>query len=425
MVTVISRFRVRNRLEEQVRQAFLARPRLVDSEAGFCGLEVLTDAADASTFLLITRWTSEAAFRAWHRSEAHHHSHGGIPEGLKLDASFTQIVVGNRIEDPQGASNLSDALEGQTAGLSRWLLDADAVFALLLGPDGTIRFRNRAAERIFPGNTAGLRIWDFLVCPDAPSLELRQSDPSARSNRPILLNLIDGQNDPVTAEISVIDCAGGFLLLGAIEQRQAWRLQTELEILTNQLSTMTRDLAHKNKELEAANRAIEQIARIDALTGLVNRRTLDEALSREVARAGRQRQPLTLVIGDIDHFKRINDTYGHVVGDQVLSDVGKVLGSDVRPYDLAARFGGEEFVLLFPGTGVEEGVVAAERVRRKIESLQVRNCPERITISLGAATWMDSESAEAFVARCDTALYRAKNGGRNRVEADRAGGLHG
>src|SRR5271167_3000394 len=114
MVTVISRFRVRNGLEDQVRQAFLERPRLVEHEIGFRGLEVLTDSTDPSIFLLVTRWTSEAAYRAWHASDMHHLSHALIPQGLKLDASFTQIVVGNRIEDPHGVSNLSDALEGQT-----------------------------------------------------------------------------------------------------------------------------------------------------------------------------------------------------------------------------------------------------------------------------------------------------------------------
>ena len=97
MVTVISRFRVRNGLEEEVRRAFLDRPRLVEKAAGFCGLDVLTDAATPSVFLLLTRWTDESSFRAWHRSEAHHQSHAMMPQGLKLDATFTSLTIGHSI----------------------------------------------------------------------------------------------------------------------------------------------------------------------------------------------------------------------------------------------------------------------------------------------------------------------------------------
>jgi diguanylate cyclase (GGDEF)-like protein len=426
MVTVISRFRVRNGFEDQVRAAFLARPRLVENEKGFCGLEVLTDAADGSVFLLITRWTMESAFRAWHASEAHHHSHEFIPQGLKLDASFTQIVVGNRVEDPQGVDNLSDAIEGQTVALSRWLLNSDTVFALLLGADGTIRLRNRAANRIFPGDPASgmqMKICDSMVCSDAESFARRLSGPAGPSDGPFRLNLSDGQSDPLTVEASLVDCAGGFLLLGAAEERHALRLQAERQVLANQLATMARELARKNKELEAANHAIERIARTDVLTGLSNRRTLDEVLSREIARANRQHQPLTLILADVDHFKAINDSYGHVAGDHVLSALGRIFGSQVRPYDVAARFGGEEFVLVFPGTECHEGVAIAERLRRQVEAIQIPNVPERVTISCGVATLAENDTAEAFLARADTALYRAKDGGRNRVEADVVGSL--
>jgi diguanylate cyclase (GGDEF)-like protein len=428
MVTVISRFRVRNGFEDQVRAAVLARPRLVENEHGFRGLEVLTDAADGSLFLLITRWTTEAAFRAWHTSEAHHHSNGFIPQGLKLDASFTQIVIGNRVEDPQGADNLSDAIEGQTAALSRWLMNSDTVFALLLGADGTIRFRNRAANRIFPGDPASgvqPKIWDFMVRSDAESFARRLSGPIGPSDSPFRLNLSDGQSDPLTVEVSLVDCAGGFLLLGAAEERHALRLQAERQMLTNQLATMARELARKDKELEAANHAIEHTARTDVLTGLSNRRTLDEVLSREIGRAHRQHQPLTLILADVDHFKAINDTYGHAVGDHLLSALGRIFGSQVRPYDVAARFGGEEFVLLFPGTECHDGAAIAERLRRQVATIQIPNGPERITISCGVATLMENDSAEAVLARADAALYRAKDGGRNRVESDVVGSLQG
>jgi len=172
------------------------------------------------------------------------------------------------------------------------------------------------------------------------------------------------------------------------------------------------------RKLEGANRTIQHIARTDALTGLMNRGTLNEMLPLELARAQRQNQPLTLVLGDVDHFKAINDTFGHVVGDRVLTAVGKLLSAQVRPYDLAARFGGEEFVLLFPGAACMEGVQIADRLRTKIGSLQIPGGPERMTISFGVATWVKGESTETLVARADAALYRAKHAGRDRVEAD-------
>jgi heme oxygenase (mycobilin-producing) len=110
MVTVISRFRVRNGLEEEVRRAFINRPRLVENAPGFCGLDVMTDAADPSVFLLLTRWTDEASFQNWHRSEAHHQSHCFMPRGLKLDPSFTSVTIGNSIEGPAAFPVSSDAL---------------------------------------------------------------------------------------------------------------------------------------------------------------------------------------------------------------------------------------------------------------------------------------------------------------------------
>ena len=128
VVTVISRFRVRNGLEGEVRRAFFNRPRWVEKAPGFCGLDVLTEEGDSSVFLLLTRWTDEESFQAWHRGEAHHQSHELIPRGLKLDASFTSLTIGNRIEDPVGIQRIDDALEGQTVAVSNWLMESDTVY---------------------------------------------------------------------------------------------------------------------------------------------------------------------------------------------------------------------------------------------------------------------------------------------------------
>lgn len=387
--------------------------RVIEKESGCCGVVVLMDAAESSVFLLTTRWTSEAAFRSWQNKETN--------RDWCRDTSLIDTVVAHCLDDPYGETSFNHAIEGQTAALSDWLIESDTVFAMLLSPDGSIRVRNRAAKRMFPAHPdSGIdpKIWEFLVASEAESFARRLSDASARNEGSFRLNVSAGEDYPLTVEVSLMDCPGGFLILGAVEEAHALRLQAERQMLTNQLATLARELARKNKELEAANRSIEHIARTDALTGLSNRRTLDELLARELARANRQHQPLTLILADIDYFKRVNDIYGHVFGDQVLSALGRVFASQVRTYDIAARYGGEEFALLFPGTLCPEGIAIAERLRRQVAGIQIPGGPERITVSFGVATLMDNESAEAFVARTDAALYRAKNAGRNRVEAD-------
>jgi diguanylate cyclase (GGDEF)-like protein len=420
VVTIISRFRVRNGLEEEVRAAFLNRPRLVENAPGFCGIEVLTDAADPSVFLLITRWSGEETFRAWHGGEAHRQSHALIPRGLKLDSSFTSVTIANRVEDPAGILTLSDALAEATGALSRWLLESDAVFALLLAPDGAIRERNPAGDRLFPADPAkgpGAGVWDYLACSDVPRLRALLADPASLHADGLFLNLDDGQSDPITLVASAFRSRNAVLLIGTEERRHDRTFRTEILKLTNDLSVMMRESARQNRELVQANRKIELLARTDALTGLGSRRALDEALQRETARAQRRTEPLSLIMADLDHFKSINDRFGHGAGDQALVRAAAVLLAGLRPYDLAARYGGEEFVLLLPAETTEGALAVAERVRRQIAEIELPECPGGLTVSLGVATWAAGESPEEFVARADAALYVAKRSGRNRVEA--------
>ena len=342
-----------------------------------------------------------------------------MPQGLKLDPSFTSLTIGNSIEDPVGIQNLSNAVETQTNAIARWLSESDAVLALLLEPDGSIRARNRASRRIFATDAIknfGSSIWEYLVCSDAQHLRERLSDPLGQDDGCMLLNLADGQQNPITLEVGLIRCGSLTLMLGTPEYGHDSHFQTESLKLTNELSLMMRKSAQKNRELKEANETIKRLARTDALTGLANRRTLDEAFQREIARAMRQRQSLSIIMADLDRFKSINDQYGHITGDQVLAGAAAVFGSQMRPYDLAARYGGEEFICLLPGTSAEDALTIAERIRKEIEKITVPACPRQITVSLGVANWVAGETPEKFVARADAALYKAKSSGRNRVE---------
>jgi diguanylate cyclase (GGDEF)-like protein len=172
--------------------------------------------------------------------------------------------------------------------------------------------------------------------------------------------------------------------------------------------------------LQQKTKVLEEASMRDRLTGLYNRGRLDIYLAEQFAWAIQTRKPLSLIMADVDHFKQINDTYGHAAGDKVLVGIAEALGGRLRPRDLVARYGGEEFALILPETDAPGSRVVAERIRQKAEGL-VHDIGDtarlRVTLSLGCATLHPAEfgtSAELLRA-ADQALYAAKRGGRNRV----------
>lgn len=172
----------------------------------------------------------------------------------------------------------------------------------------------------------------------------------------------------------------------------------------------------------AAERAQAILARRDALTGLYNRRGFNEALNTEWRRARLRQKPLSLLLLDIDYFKKYNDRYGHLEGDRVLSEIGRVIRDLLRqPFDIAARFGGEEIVLLLPDTEEDYARAIARLLRHAVQSLDIEHAMSEhgvVTASIGVATMMpDHQVANSLVMSADGALYRAKEQGRNRVEA--------
>ena len=176
------------------------------------------------------------------------------------------------------------------------------------------------------------------------------------------------------------------------------------------------------RELRRRHRAeqvLSELAATDALTGLANRRTLDDRLRLEWDRAQRSTEPLTVLMIDVDHFKAFNDRHGHQGGDEALRTVAQVIGSNIRrPADLAARYGGEEFAVVLPDTGAKGAWVIAEHIRNSIEHLpRVAGAERPITVSIGMSTWdkRSRQPLEALLLSADQALYEAKHSGRNRV----------
>lgn len=162
---------------------------------------------------------------------------------------------------------------------------------------------------------------------------------------------------------------------------------------------------------------LHSLVLLDALTGCYNRRGFDEHLKVEMVRARRYRRPISLMVLDVDHFKQVNDGFGHLVGDAVLRRVGEVLATQFRTTDVVCRFGGDEFAVIFPETPREEVMKLAERLRARVAALFPGDpLPRVLTISLGIAAYPDDAAdAETLLHAADRALYRAKAAGRNRV----------
>jgi len=169
---------------------------------------------------------------------------------------------------------------------------------------------------------------------------------------------------------------------------------------------------------ERLREELEFLATRDPMTGALNRRAFFAGAATEWARSGRNGRPLAVIVADIDFFKKVNDTHGHHVGDEVIKDFAQRAGATLRPSDLLARFGGEEFVILLPDTNATNACVVAERIRRDVAARNNRALPP-FTVSLGVTATGDGDDwadLDALIAGADAALYRAKQGGRNRVE---------
>jgi diguanylate cyclase (GGDEF)-like protein len=209
-----------------------------------------------------------------------------------------------------------------------------------------------------------------------------------------------------------------------IEQDVLWRLvSVSHEISRNLLYIMSERVRYSNLVIADSlemQRKYQRYATIDALTGLHNRGWLDDAFDREIKRSERDALPLTMIMIDVDHFKKVNDSYGHLAGDQVLVVVGENIRKPLRPNDLVARFGGEEFCVLLPETRLEHALEIAERLRERVSkadtgSVDGQQLP-KVTISLGVTEYKPGYALDTMIASADVAMYHAKKNGRNCVQ---------
>ena len=176
-------------------------------------------------------------------------------------------------------------------------------------------------------------------------------------------------------------------------------------------------LREMTETLSARSETLEHAALTDGLTGMQNRRYFDDALKEYLEEFRRINKPIGLMVLDLDHFKQVNDTHGHDVGDQVLREVSACLKNFTRYHDIAARLGGEEFAVVAPNMDLESLVKFAERIRKAVADLVITsgNVRLKVTTSVGLAVWDSHEDADGFYRRADRMLYQAKRQGRNRV----------
>ena len=216
------------------------------------------------------------------------------------------------------------------------------------------------------------------------------------------------------------NCLNGEVFLGSTvnyrKDGKPFDIEWTVAPIRDESGTITHFMAIQRDvtEREAMRHRLEYLARHDALTGLFNRQYTQKLLEQEIERCERYGTALSVLVLDIDHFKRVNDTHGHACGDVTLQHVAQLVADRIRTNDIVGRWGGEEFLVLLPHTTLDGAVEAAECLRAQIEQLEPEDAPA-VTISIGAAERATGENAESLFEAADVALYEAKEGGRNRV----------
>ena len=174
------------------------------------------------------------------------------------------------------------------------------------------------------------------------------------------------------------------------------------------------------QQAKADQEKLERLANLDSLTGLYNRRVILQRLNERIKYTRRYGDELSLIMLDIDHFKKVNDQYGHLIGDGVLEGIAVLVQRNIRDTDVVGRYGGEEFIIILLKTGLSSALGVAERIRKAIEAAEMKDSEGNVfsvTVSEGVSSYKPAEDERSLISRADDALYRAKENGRNRVEA--------
>jgi diguanylate cyclase (GGDEF)-like protein len=252
-----------------------------------------------------------------------------------------------------------------------------------------------------------------LVVPDVENHPVFSAMASAGSTsvRGFAAVPIASCREHVRASLCLVDTKPLVLSAGEIDALAAYGRQIGLELDRVPVNAPERKLS---PEMTDDVEVLQHLASTDPLTGIANRRGGEKHITNEISRAKRERRPLSCVLLDIDRFKTVNDTYGHQAGDQVLRDISALLRRTVRAYDILVRWGGEEFLLVLPGVGLELARTLAERLRTAVAGLDTHGIGQ-VTVSAGVAEFENDYDFASTLRTADRRLYQAKSAGRNTV----------
>ena len=300
--------------------------------------------------------------------------------------------------------------------ISRYMSRYAPVLFLILDAAGTIERMNAHAGQVMGEHCIGEPLQSVIIDYHQNfSLEAASQSPEV----PRLLNIETQAGPTQSYHFHFFKSDNRIFAFAHLDVAEIESLSHELVAANQELNNLTRKLNKKNRELQDANATIVELSRTDPLTKLANRRYFETRIEEMVSVARRQSQPLSLIMTDIDHFKKINDSYGHDAGDRVLVGYAELMMHGVRLEDLAARFGGEEFILLLPASHMDQAWNVAERLRAELSHADLIGNGAFVTASFGVSTLKAEESIEDFIKRADKALYQAKQQGRNQtVKAD-------
>ena len=307
-------------------------------------------------------------------------------------------------------------------GFARDLQPLLAVAAATMNEDGTLIEANAGFLRIvkLEGlDPIGAQVSQFFLQPNFATLVLQDAGADGETYRG-LLNMGDNMAAPRTLQARIWRLGSSLRLMAEYDIGELERLNEKMLDLNRDYANTQLELAQANLKLQQREAQIVAITLTDSLTGLGNRRLFEQSLATEINRARRSGGTLCALMADLDHFKQVNDTFGHEVGDRVLAAFGEQLRRQTRAPDIAARIGGEEFVVLMPHTDIGAGVATAERIRTETAGMHIAPMPHGVTVSVGVAKLAEGEDGDAFMLRIDNALYEAKHDRRNCVVVARS-----
>lgn len=297
--------------------------------------------------------------------------------------------------------------------------DLHTIAAAILADDGVLLDANAGFLRLIPSSIAqpiGAKVSGVFAQPTFAALVAAATAKGPDGYRG-LITIGEYGDKSRTMRGRVWRSGSGLRLLAEHDIADMEKLNDAILILNQDMASAQQELSRAHVMLRQREAQVAEASLTDALTGVGNRRKLTEMLPIEINRARRGGGTLCAVMADIDHFKRVNDTYGHAAGDKVLARFGELLRTQTRSTDIVTRYGGEEFVVLMPHTALEQAVAKADQIRRALAADIVAPLEAPVTSSFGVAALIPDEDGDALLDRADSALYRAKEGGRNTVVA--------